>query len=170
VWPGQLGGRICHGGAGGTVESGVCTWMCSVQREPSNSSDVLVRSRVEIWPSRPGSKCEEGRLGMEGKGTENSYVSRGGIQRHGARGPAREPRRVCVCHLSQTQHSTGICSLGRTLASLGSTTQKTEVDKGVTASENRVHRVSSTQRGTCCSGFGFLKFTQKEKTVEQPSL
>lgn len=170
MWPGQLGGRICHGGAGGTVESGVCTWMCSVQREPSNSSDVLVRSRVEIWPSRPGSKCEEGRLGMEGKGTENSYVSRGGIQRHGARGPAREPRRVCVCHLSQTQHSTGICSLGRTLASLGSTTQKTEVDKVVTASENRVHRVSSTQRGTCCSGFGFLKFTQKEKTVEQPSL
>lgn len=163
------GGSRSGGGTGGSVEVGVCTWMCSVQREPSNSSDVPVRSRVEIWASQPGSKCEEGRPGMEGEGTENSYVSE---VLYRDMGPGGQPENCDghVCHLSQTQPSTKTCSLGRTPASLGSTTRRTEADKGIKASETRVHAVSSTQKGTCCRGFGFLKFMQEEKTVVQPSL
>lgn len=81
----------------GQLEAGVCTWMCSVQREPSNSSDVLVRSRVETWASQPGNKCEEGRPGMEGKGTENSYVSEVLYRDTGPGGqPENHGGRVCV--------------------------------------------------------------------------
>ena len=90
------GGSRSGGGAGGSVEVGVCTWMCSAQREPSNSSDVPVRSRVDIWASQPGSKCEEGRPGKEGERTEKQLCVRGAVQRHGARGPTRELRRAYV--------------------------------------------------------------------------
>ena len=76
-----------------------------------NSSDVPLRSRVDIWALQPGSKCEEGRPGMEGERTENSYVSE---VLYRDMGPGGQPENCSghVCHLSQMQPSTKTCSLG----------------------------------------------------------